>query len=43
MFALHLVNKMYSQTINEKVRTTHILVICWLCANHTCTVDESEL
>lgn len=28
MFALHIVNKMYSQTINEKVRTTYILVIC---------------
>jgi hypothetical protein len=40
MFALHLVNKMYSQQINEKVSTTYILVICGLFTNHTGTVNE---
>lgn len=40
MFALHLVNKMYSQQINEKVNTTYILVICGLFKNNTGTVYE---
>jgi len=43
MFALHLVNKMYPQTVNEKVRTTYILVICGLCTNNTGTIDECEI
>lgn len=42
MFALHLVNKMYSQKINKKVRTTYILVILGLFTNHAGVVDVCE-
>lgn len=42
VFALHLVNKMHSQTINDKVRTNYILVVCGLFTNHTGAEDECE-